>query len=329
MSRRKSHAFSDLITGIFMLTVLALLGYFTIVISGIDIIRGKERVKATVAFTEVGGLKDHDAVMYRGTKVGTVEKISLCDDGLKVLLDIDKSVKIRKGYNITVCALTMLGGNYLQITEGEGEEIDYLTTELKGEPPTDWMRDMTQIAKDIKEFTQSGEVRAAMEDIRSITAKCNAIVTRVEAGEGMAGRILSNDDTLYKDVMSTVAEAKSAVAHANAISERFDDEKIVEELKSGIAAFKKACESMDLGDTVETVKDDVKDFTASAKQLLATLTEIADRAKRGEGTVGKLLKEDGMYNEVEGLILDVRQVLDNYRDTTPISTFSSLATGAL
>ena len=67
----------------------------------------------------------------------------------------------------------------------------------------------------------------------------------------------------------------------------------------------------------------------SAKQLLATLTEIADRAKRGEGTVGKLLKEDGMYNEVEGLILDVRQVLDNYRDTTPISTFSSLATGAL
>ena len=26
---------------------------------------------------------------------------------------------------------------------------------------------------------------------------------------------------------------------------------------------------------------------------------------------------------------DVRQVIDNYRDTTPISTFTSLATGAL
>lgn len=326
MSRRQSHAFSDLITGIFMLTVLALLAYFTIVISGVDLVRGKERVKATVAFKQVGGLKDHDAVMYRGTKVGTVEKITLCDDGLKVLLDIDKSVKIRKGYGITVCALTMLGGNYLQIDEGDGEEIDYLTTELVGNPPIDWMRDVAQISANIKKFTESQELKDTMESVRSITAKADAIVTRVEAGEGMAGRLLSKDDKLYNDVSSAVVEAKEAFAHANSITARFDDEKLVQELRDGIAAFKKACESMDFGDSV---KGDVKEVSESAKRLLASLNELAERAKSGQGTVGRLLNEDGMYNEVEGLILDVRQVLDNYRDTTPISTFSSLATGAL
>lgn len=326
MSRRQSHAFSDLITGIFMLTVLALLAYFTIVISGVDLVRGKERVKATVAFKQVGGLKDHDAVMYRGTKVGTVEKITLCDDGLKVLLDIDKSVKIRKGYGITVCALTMLGGNYLQIDEGDGEEIDYLTTELVGNPPIDWMRDVAQISANIKKFTESQELKDTMESVRSITAKADAIVTRVEAGEGMAGRLLSKDDKLYNDVSSAVVEAKEAFAHANSITARFDDEKLVQELRDGIAAFKKACESMDFGDSV---KGDVKEVSDSAKRLLASLNEMVDRAKSGEGTIGRLMKEDGMYNEVEGLIFDVRQVLDNYRDTTPISTFSSLATGAL
>ena len=326
MSRRQSHAFSDLITGIFMLTVLVLLAYFTIVISGVDLVRGKERVKATVAFKQVGGLKDHDAVMYRGTKVGTVEKITLCDDGLKVLLDIDKSVKIRKGYGITVCALTMLGGNYLQIDEGEGEEIDYLSTELVGNPPIDWMRDVAQISANIKKFTESQELKDTMESVRSITAKADAIVTRVEAGEGMAGRLLSKDDKLYNDVSSAVVEAKEAFAHANSITARFDDEKLVQELRDGIAAFKKACESMDFGDSV---KGDVKEVSDSAKRLLASLNEMVDRAKSGEGTIGRLMKEDGMYNEVEGLIFDVRQVLDNYRDTTPISTFSSLATGAL
>lgn len=326
MSRRQSHAFSDLITGIFMLTVLALLAYFTIVISGVDLVRGKERVKATVAFKQVGGLKDHDAVMYRGTKVGTVEKITLCEDGLKVLLDIDKSVKIRKGYEITVCALTMLGGNYLQIDEGDGEEIDYLTTELVGNPPIDWMRDVAQISANIKKFTESQELKETMESVRSITAKANAIVTRVEAGEGLAGRMLSNDDALYNSVTSAVTEAKSAFAHANSITARFDDEKLVQELRDGIAAFKKACESMDFGDSI---KGDVREVSESAKRLLASLNEMADRAKSGEGTIGRLMKEDGMYNEVEGLIFDVRQVLDNYRDTTPISTFSSLATGAL
>ena len=36
-----------------------------------------------------------------------------------------------------------------------------------------------------------------------------------------------------------------------------------------------------------------------------------------------------MYDELNALIKDCRQVLDNYRDTTPIATFTSLATGAL
>ena len=35
------------------------------------------------------------------------------------------------------------------------------------------------------------------------------------------------------------------------------------------------------------------------------------------------------YRVIKGLVQDVRQTVDNYRDTTPISTFSSLATGAL
>lgn len=326
MSRRQSHAFSDLVTGIFMLTVLALLGYFTIVISGVDIIRGKERVKATVMFKEVGGLKDHDAVMYRGTKVGSVEKITLVEDGLKVLLDIDKAVRIREGYSICVCALTMLGGNYLQIDEGSGAEIDYAKTELVGQPPIDWMRDIARISANIKEFTESKQVSEAMADIRSITAKANAIVTRVEAGEGMAGRLLAADDRLYNDVLATVDEAKGAFSHAKTITERFDDEQLVRDLREGIAAFKRACDSMDFGDGV---KGDVKEFSESAKRLLASLNELADRAKSGEGTLGRLMKDDGVYKEVEGLVHDARQVLDNYRDTTPISTFSSLATGAL
>ena len=148
----------------------------------------------------------------------------------------------------------------------------------------------------------------------------------MEAGEGMAGRLLSNDDKLYDEVSTAVSEAKDAFTHAKSITARFDDEKLVQEFKDGVAAFKKACESMDFGDSV---KGDVKEVSEGAKRLLASLNEMVDRAKSGQGTIGKLMQEDGMYNEVEGLIFDVRQVLDNYRDTTPISTFSSLATGAL
>ena len=324
--RRKSNAFSQAIVGIFMVTVLLLLGYFTIVISGVDLVRGKEKTCVQIAFAEVGGLKDHDNVMYRGTKVGTVESIAVTPSNLVVTAYVDRGIVLRRGYRARVCSLSMLGGTYLQLDEGDGEEIDYSSAELTGSDPIDWMRDVAKVANNLKEITESDEIRNTISNVCSISAKAEAIVSRVEAGEGLAGRMLSKDVSLYNDVTSMVFEAKAAFAHANSITARFDDEKLVQELRDGISAFRKACESMDFGDSV---KGDVREVSESAKRLLASLNEMVDRAKNGQGTLGRLMKDDGMYNEVEGLIFDVRQILDNYRDTTPIATFSSLATGAL
>ena len=63
--------------------------------------------------------------------------------------------------------------------------------------------------------------------------------------------------------------------------------------------------------------------------MSAWLYPSTEKLKNGEGTLGKLTTESAMYDELQGLIKDVRQVLDNYRDTTPISTFGSLIMGGL
>ena len=58
MSSKRKDTFSEVIVGLFMLAVLALLVYFTIVISGVDVLQGRRKVEATVAFKDVGGLKE-------------------------------------------------------------------------------------------------------------------------------------------------------------------------------------------------------------------------------------------------------------------------------
>ena len=85
-----------------------------------------------------------------------------------------------------------------------------------------------------------------------------------------------------------------------------------------MAAFQKACESFD-----------AKQVMDSASVLLANLNATAERLKDGDGTLGKLINDPELYNEVNALAKDVRQVLDNFRDTTPISTFGSLIMGGL
>lgn len=379
MSRKRSNAFSEFVTGLFMLVVLALLAYFTIVISGVDLIRGRERIQVSIMFDGVGGLKDHDNVMYRGTKVGAVEDVILTETNLVAVVEIDKSVVLRTGYRACVQSMSLLGGNHLVLEEGEGEIITLGEETLRGETPSDWMKDITEVAKNLKNLTgdkgvdaivtnlkvmsekvrdiservERGEgtlgrlmssddtlyndIQSTVKELRETAANANVIAARLANGEGTLGRMMSSDDTLYNDIHSTVTELRETAANANIISTRLvngegplgrllsEDETVLEDLKGAIAAFRKSCESFD----VTELKEGATDVVNRAGTLIDSLNVVADRLKNGEGTLGRLAADDTLYKEVEGLVRDIRQVIDNYRDTTPISTFSSLATGAL
>ena len=322
--KKKSEAFSQLVVGLFMVTVLLLLGYFTIVISGVDIVSGRNRVLLRVAFDGVGGLKERDNVMYRGTKVGAVDHVEVTPSNLVVFAAIDSHVILRAGATISVRNLSMLGGNYLALEEGEGEIRPLATTLFVGETPTDWMSDVSKIAKSLREFLSQSELReivtnvaAASAHARTVAAKAdnfmdraNAMADRIARGEGTVGKFLNQDDTVYADFKQTMANAR-------AVSDRLNRAKTFDDLEAGVAAFRAAAEGVDVKETV-----------ARANALLENLNAFATDLKEGNGTIGRLAKDPKLYDEVNGLIRDVRQVIDNYRDTTPISTFSSLAIGA-
>lgn len=365
MSNRRRDGFSEAIVGVFMLAVLALLVYFTIIISGVDVIHGKTKVYASVTFSDVGGLKDKDNVMYRGTKVGVVDRIELLPDALKVIVEIDKGVVLREGYRVSVCDLSMLGGHYLLMEEGEGAPLDLVATDFRGETPVDFGRTISHAAKRLDEIFSSPKITNIVERVSSATDDLSAMAADVRAGKGTIGKLLSDDEPLYSDIKSTVSDAKTTMTNLAAVTTNIREGKgtvgklmsedetvyndlkrtldgaaaVAEKLKNGeglagrllakddpmaqefedaVNAFRKASESFDAKSTL-----------ASAEKLMDSLNVVAERLKNGEGTVGKLMAEDGLYNEVNGLTKDVRQVIDNFRDTTPISTFGSLIMGGL
>ncbi|MCR5414224.1 MAG: MlaD family protein [Kiritimatiellae bacterium] len=364
MSGKRKDAFSEAIVGVFMLAVLALLVYFTIVISGVDVLHGQKRVKVAVTFADVGGLKDHDNVMYRGTKVGSVDRIELSPDELKVVMEIDRGVVLREGYRISVCDLSMLGGHYLLLEEGTGEPLSLESTLFAGESPVDFGRSVTKVVRRLDEVLSDPKITNIVAKVDSAAEDVSAVVADVRAGKGTVGKLLSPDETLYSEMKSAVSGANTAMTNlaeiatgmregkgtagklladdtvyndlqrtlssAADIAERLrngeglagrllaKDDPIYGELDAAVKAFRSACESFD-----------AKDAMDGAEKLVANLNVIVERLKNGEGSAGKLLADDDLYNEIEGLMKDARQVLDNFRDTTPISTFGSLVTGGL
>lgn len=381
--KKNSDFFSELIVGVFMAAVLALLAYFTIVISGVDILAGREKTFVTIAFTDVGGLKERDNVVYRGMKVGTVERIALAPSNVTVTVRIDRDVVLRRSCRASVAALSFLGGNYLLLEEGAGEPQPLATTVFRGEPPVDWMRDLGAIARKLNEAADMTRLKSIVSNVEETAENVNRIVARVERGEGTAGKFLSTDDTIYQDVKGAVADAKKAVANAEktfdnaaAISARLErgegtlgqllstndavyvdirrtmanaaavsariekgegtlgrlvakDDALWGELTNAVANVRAATEKLKSGEGLLGRAFNDTRLADDASQLVANLKTVAERLEKGEGTLGRLTSDRAMYDEISALIKDVRQIVDNYRDTTPITTFGSLATGAL
>ena len=390
MSKKNSDVFSEVIVGIFMVAVIALLGYFTIIISGVDVMFGRKRATATIAFKDVGGLKERDNVVYRGMKVGTVDRIILGQSNILVEASVDDDVVLRKSCRVSVSALSLLGGNYLLLEEGTGEPQPLTTTVFHGEPPVDWMRDLGTIARNLSDLTSDGNVRSIVTNFEATAANLNTIVSRVERGEGTVGKLLSSDDTVYNDISNAVASAKTAAADISAIASRVErgdgtlgkllstndvihadlrdalasaraaldavkaaatninaiaarlergegtmgkllssDDAVYADLKASLANIRKVTDDLKAGEGLAGRLVYDKKLGADASELLDNLNGVSSRLAKGSGTIGKLMTDQELYNELNALIKDVRQIVDNYRDTTPVSTFGSLIMGGL
>lgn len=390
--KKNKDVFSEFIVGVFMVVVLTLLAYFTIVISGVDLLTGRSRVQVKAEFVDIGGLKDRDNVMYRGMKVGTVERIDLGSTNILVTLSVDREVVLRESYRISVEALSLLGGNYLLLEEGAGKILPLDSARFQGEPPVNFLRDASRF---LSKLDANGGLSSILPEtvktnLEQVTENLNKVIARIERGEGTVGKFLSKDETVYEDVKSAVAGAKTTfdnvqktlnsaqqtfdnafviserlkngegtlgkllstndvvyadlqktLSHAAKISERLEkgegvlgkllskDDPLWGDLKQTVSNLKTTTEKMQNKDGLLARISEDKDLADNAAQLVSSLKNVAERLEKGEGTLGRLTTQSEMYDEVSGLLKDVRQIIDNYRDTTPITTFGSLATGAL
>ena len=367
---QKKHGefFSEMIVGLFMVAVLALLAYFTIIISGVDWIKGGSKKTIDVMFDNVGGLKARDSVVMRGMPIGSVNALSLDGERVRVSLQIQKDVIVREGYTFQVCSGSLLGGTYLLLDEGKGVPMPPGTV-YEGEQPYQWMRDLGRVISDLREATEGGHLRSAVTNLDVAVASIRQALDRVERGEGTLGKLLSSDESIYNDLSNTVANLRSVttkldsgtnsigrllnddgaafenlngmIADLRSVSSRLEkgegtlgkllssDDSMFEDLKTAVADLKRLAEGLEKGEGTlgKLLKED--GVYGDLQDTIANLKVVTERLEKGEGTLGKLSADDKLYDDIHGLIKDVRQTVDNFRDTTPISAFSSLIMGGL
>lgn len=354
----------EMIVGTFIASVIVVLVVFTIIISGSRIIHGGSQ-KLEVAFDEVGGLRRHDSVLVRGVPVGKVDALHIEGTGVLVRISLNERVVLREGYRVRVQQSSLLGGKFLAVEEGDGPPLGK-QVKLSGEPPENIIENMSKLVQEVREALVEGELvgnlQKAAKDIATMTARLErgegtlgkllsaddtayrdleaalanlrAISERLEKGEGTLGKLLSADDTVYRDLQSTLADARL-------ISGRLErgegtlgkllsaDDTVYRDLQASLADLRAISGRLEKGEgTLGKLLSPDDTLYRDLAGTAANLRLITTRLEAGEGMLGMLLSKDApLSREFEGLIKDARQTIDDLRETSPISTFTSIFFG--
>jgi phospholipid/cholesterol/gamma-HCH transport system substrate-binding protein len=256
-----------------------------------------------------------------------VLKTQLAGHRGEAVLQIDSNIDIASDATATVAMSGLIGGNYVSIGMGtaglpplmdgaeirtvESPDLNTIMAQLgglgkelqsslgsfssafNGDPKT---------GGGIKLVTENtARINATMENLQQITDKINR-------GDGTIGRLL-NDPKLHDELLATVDEIKSAASQAKELVA--NAQAVIAQVKSGQGA---------LGTLVYDKKaaDDIK-------ASIADLRTVSDKIARGEGTLGKLISDDALYNSAQITLKKADRALDGLNDSGPITAVGIVA----
>jgi len=285
---------TELTVGIVVFGILGALIMFTIVLSYDNMFT--RNYGLLVDFENVTGLTRGDKVYVQGVDVGRVKELSITDDGVMVELTMKYEVNLHEDYVIQVKPSTILGGKYIDIYEGSRDlPLINRSAPILGTSPVDFIAEASEVVKSIRASLEEGGVlknfEATMENFKTITAN-------IESGKGTIGMLI-NDDTVYNDL-------KEITDNLKLVSDR---------LEKGEGTLGKLLSSD------ETIYNDLKETLSSFNIAMV-------KVRDGQGTLGRLVHDETLYDELMKTLAEVRAMIDDIRETSPITSLTSVFFGA-
>jgi phospholipid/cholesterol/gamma-HCH transport system substrate-binding protein len=285
----------------------------------------KEGYTLVAGFANLKGLKMGDEVRMAGVKVGSVELTRLAGNRVEAVLAIQPEVKIPTDAVASVEQSSLLGSNYLGVTFGtpggpllkEGDEIQTKPTVDMSEVISQLgtlgskLEDvMGEISKALGTGQEGGGIFQKVDKLVSdngpklteTIANLQDITAKIKSGEGTFGKLV-NDPKLHDELIAGVGEIKLAAADARTFMS--DTKGIVADVKSGKGALGVLLYDQATAD--------------SLKLSVNNLKEVSTKLNSGQGTLGKLISDDSLYNDVQSTMKKADRMIDGLGDQGPIT----------
>jgi phospholipid/cholesterol/gamma-HCH transport system substrate-binding protein len=255
------------------------------------------------------GIAKHSRVAIAGIPVGQVDDIRLENGNARVDIRMNPDVKLHQSARLGVKSASLLGENLIVLTEGIG------APDKKDGDVVETMPEARSV-EDLKETV--GRIADLVE---KVAAQLAASVGSDEGGQNLKA-ILKNLADATDAINLTVRENRTVIhdtlENVNRITVTTGPELqkillnvrvITEDVKELLAAQGANGQAGDLRQTAERINRASK----SLESVLSHIDNVAGRVDRGEGTIGKLTKDEALINEVQGVAEGVNDYVDGLR----------------
>ena len=246
-------------------------------------------------YNDVGGLLPATKVMINGFQVGKVQDIQLQPSGKSVVtLALDNDFKFSKNSTLQLQENGFIGGKTLAIMlKQDGSSIavsgDTLKTEVRLGMIDSFKNQLTPLqAKMENMMVNADSLLTAVNEILDAESR-NNIKNTIKELNATAANFKKASGTFNSILENNKQKLDSALTNVNTITSNFSK----------------------ISDSLAKIK-----FNKTVKQLESTVqgfNRIVAGIEKGEGSVGKLLKDEELYNNLTGMSLQMEQLLEDMK----------------
>lgn len=253
--------------------------------------------------------------------------------------------RVRSDSRAILRQVGLLGGQYVNITPGtkdgapvhEGDVIPGLqetTIAQVVESSDNLLAGFQQLSNKLNEITETinsgkGTIGKFINDesfylnLNKVTLEAQELVRRVREGDGTIGKLI-NDPKLYEDLRTAVNSLDQVASEVSAgkgtVGKLLKDEELYNRINSAAARLDTVSARIDdltaqvrsgKGTVGGLIYDDKLHQDATA--AIANLKNITERIDRGEGTLGKLARDEQLYNNLNQLSSESVKLLYDFR----------------
>lgn len=325
MSQKTRLLWMESIVGLMGFALIAALFVLTVILSSSDLFHRPQAMQAV--FDDVMGLRVGDNVTFRGMTIGKIKAIAIAPDGVHVSADLDQAVDFREDYDIVVEPSSLLGGRNLAVDAGKSDKRLPAGTPLRGHAPQDMIVSATEAI---------GELRAALnggiiDDIKASLANIRKITEDLQEGRGTIGMLLKDEEASEKlrATFGKLADIGEKIASGEGTLGRLIcEEDVYADVKAITANLKAVSETVAKGEgTIGKLLSGDETVYNELSEAIKSFRTVGEGLARGDGALGKILTDDALYNDLRAILAQGSATLDDLRETSPITTFSSVLFG--